>query len=275
MPEEMRRFVFGLIGYPLGHSKSPLLHDTAFRETGLDGEYRLFPVPPLPEGMASLVSLLEKMRSGEIHGLNVTIPHKQTVIPHLNRLSDAAASIGAVNTIAFKDGMLTGDNTDAEGFRSDYQRRFALSPSRALVLGAGGSARAVVHVLKKDGWRICIAARRKAQAAQLHPEKIIGLPLDPDSVKHFDPGLIVNTTPLGMSPHVDTSPWPENHAFPPGACIYDLVYNPKSTRFLTQARANGLRTAGGLGMLIEQAALAFEIWTGRRPPLDMLEAALG
>ncbi len=276
----------GLIGFPLGHSLSPVIQTAALRSNSLEGDYSLYPIPP--DDRRGLKELLERVRRDEILGLNVTIPHKQNVIPFLDELTRTAEAIGAVNTIYKKDRKLTGDNTDAPGFLSDL-KRFLAAEARghddrhALVLGAGGSARAVVHALLDDGWKVIIAARRLEQAEQLAssfssndlPISISGfsaMEIDlrvPDS----GPSLIVNTTPVGMTPDIDHSPWPENLPFPPRAAIYDLVYNPQETKLVRDARRQGLPGTTGLGMLIEQAALAFERWTGRKPSSEiMLEA---
>jgi len=230
--------------------------------------------------------------------LNVTIPHKQNVIPLLDELTPTARTIGAVNTISMQNGKLTGDNTDAPGFLSDLRkflttettenaektRKNSVNSVRsvvnknALVLGAGGSARAVIYALVNDGWAITIAARRIEQAQAF----IAQFPTPNPRITSIEYcstalysllstlSLIVNATPLGMSPNVDASPWPTDLNFPPNAAVYDLVYNPRETRLVRDARAAGLPATTGLGMLIEQAALAFEIWTGCAPPRDIL-----
>lgn len=276
----------GLIGFPLGHSLSPVIQAAALRSNSLDGDYSLFPIRP--DDKRGLKELLERVRRDEIIGLNVTIPHKQNVIPFLDKLTPTAQAIGAVNTIHKKDHKLIGDNTDAPGFLSDLKRFLAAEAPghddrHALVLGAGGSARAVVYALLNDGWKVIIAARRIEQAEQLadsfssnrQPLSISDL-----SVMGIDlrfpassPSLIVNTTSVGMTPHIDQSPWPENLPFPPRAAIYDLVYNPQETKLVRDARSQGLPATTGLGMLVVQAALAFELWTGRKSSSEiMLEA---
>lgn len=264
----------GLIGHPLGHSLSPKIHTAALTACGLEGEYSLF--PSAPEDMQGLKDLLTRVRGGEIHGLNVTIPHKQNVIPLLDELTPTAQAIGAVNTISMHNGKLVGDNTDAPGFLADLQN-FLTTETRSrgerkvLVLGAGGSARAVVYALVHTGWDVTLSARRPEQAQALASN--YHLPITTD-LRPLTFDLLVNTTPLGMTPNVDTSPWPENLAFPKDAAVYDLVYHPRETKLVRDARAQGLPAKTGLGMLIEQAALAFEIWTGHRPPREPLIAAI-
>ena len=283
MTDPLVTFRLGLTGFPLGHSLSPVLQGAALRSTGITGEYCLYPVPPFPEGQAAMRSLLDRLRSGELQGLNVTIPHKQNVIPLLDILTPAASAIGAVNTIYRRGDRLVGDNTDAAGFFADLQRfvPFAGVPGglEALVLGAGGSAHAVVYALAQAGWRVCIAARRLEQASALAASLSTGsalisvLPLNAEAFSR-QVSLVVNTTPLGMSPNIQASPWPDKGTFPARAFVYDLVYNPPETQLIREARAAGLRAANGLGMLVEQAILGFEIWTGRRPQRQALWQAV-
>jgi len=271
-------FRLGLLGFPLGHSLSPKIHAAALTARGLQGDYSLFPISP--EDKQGLANLLARVRNGEIHGLNVTIPHKQNVIPLLDELTPTAQAIGAVNTIYPRDGKLIGHNTDAPGFLADLHQFLSnrqssiVNRKSALVLGAGGSARAVVYSLLADGWNVTIAARRIEQAEQLAstftnlqlpisnyhlPITIYQLPI-PHSLSSFS--LLVNTTPIGMSPNAEQSPLPENTMIPSSTAIYDLVYNPRQTKLIRDALAQGCPAVTGLGMLIEQAALAFEIWTG-------------
>ncbi len=271
-------YQLGLIGYPLGHSLSPKIHTAALKACELEGDYSLFPIAP--EDKQGLKDLLARVRAGEVHGLNVTIPHKQNVIGFMDELTQTAKSIGAVNTIYMRDDKLIGDNTDAPGFLSDLKRVSNSSfiiPHSALVLGAGGSARAVVYALLNDGWNVTIAARRIEQAQKLadsftnYQLPITNLADFPLSNFH----LLVNTTPLGMTPNTETSPLPENTALSKNTFVYDLVYNPRETKLVRDARAQGLNASTGLGMLIEQAALAFEKWTGHNPPRDVLFESVG
>jgi shikimate dehydrogenase len=268
----------GLIGYPLGHSLSPKIHAAALKASGLQGDYSLFPIHP--DDKQGLKDLLARVRAGEIQGLNVTIPHKQNVIEFMDELTPTANAIGAVNTIYMRGDKLIGDNTDAPGFLSDLKRvignrELGIGKS-AIVLGAGGSARAVVYALANDGWNVTIAARRIEQAHQLADSfSTHHFPLTTFALQPLTFDLIVNTTPLGMTPNTESSPLPENLSLPANAFVYDLVYNPRETKLVRDARAQGLYASTGLGMLIEQAALAFEKWTGHNPPRDVLFEAVG
>jgi shikimate dehydrogenase len=306
-------FSLGLIGYPLLQSLSPRLHSAALKRMGLQGEYRLYPVPPLPEGEKLLAETIARVRAGEIQGLNVTLPHKQAVLPYLDQLMPQAQAIGAVNTIFCRAGVLTGDNTDAPGFISDLQRVLAeidQSPDTAdvhnidrsaLLLGAGGAARAVVYALWQAGWQVTVAARRPEQAIELiaslcqsavdstlNSTNLATIPLETSHLNGFlSPQLtrkskiinqkskiIVNATSAGMLPDIASCPWPEDLPFPEGWSVYDLVYKPPETTLLRRARAAGLPAVNGLGMLVEQAALALECWTSLPVPRQAMWEAV-
>jgi shikimate dehydrogenase len=278
----------GLMGFPLGHSYSPLLHRAALNAMGIEGEYRLYPVPPLPEGRQAWQTIFTRLRAGSLHGLNVTIPHKQAVMAEVDVCENEARIIGAVNTLG-RDAYdrLWGANTDAPGFLRDlYAQLGNVLPAhggRALVLGAGGAARAVVFALIQANWEVWVCARRGEQAQFLRDslraslssaavDALEGIPPVRGLPPHLN--LLVNATPLGMSPHAEAMPWDASLPIPEGAAVYDLVYNPRQTRLMTFARSCGAPAAGGLGMLVEQAALALERWTGRTPPRSAMWQAL-
>lgn len=269
----------GLIGYPLGHSLSPQIHNAALKSCGLDGHYDRYPIHP--DDRQALADLLSCVRSGEITGLNVTIPHKQTVIHLLDEFTSTAQRIGAVNTIYLRENKLIGDNTDAQGFLLDLKKILALKTQgyqdkHALVLGAGGSARAVVYALSQDGWNVAVAARRLEQAQELAKNFPNAFPMELnfETLQPANIQLIVNTTPIGMTPNIDASPLPGHVRLSKDTIVYDLIYNPQETKLVKHARAQGVAATTGLGMLIEQAALAFELWTGYSPSRDILRAAV-
>lgn len=269
----------GLIGYPLGHSYSPILHHTALADAGLTGTYRLFPL----ENETQIPELLQKLRDGELDGLNVTIPYKQTVMAHLDGLTPSAQAIGAVNTISRSGDQLVGDNTDATGFWQDLLSCLSgldLFGNYALVLGSGGAARSVAYALMSQGWEVTIAARRMAQAQVL--AETFNFPNlntahwdalnNPSFLKRFS--LLVNTTPVGMTPDVGACPLPAEAVLPDGMVVYDLIYNPRQTALMMFATQRGHTAFNGLGMLVHQAALAFEIWTGVPVSVEKMTRAI-
>jgi shikimate dehydrogenase len=278
----MEVYHLGLIGWPLKRSLSPVMHEAALKSLELEGDYRCFPVEPLPSGEEPLETLLDRMRRGELHGLNVTVPHKEAIILALDRLTTTAERIGAVNSIFVEGHALIGDNTDRDGFLADLDAELAPETGHALILGAGGAARAVVDGLSERGWKISVAARRVSQAQQLaeslnragHPPILpITLAFEYLMSVPSDVKIIVNATSLGMAPEIQGSPWPEGVPFPEQAVVYDLVYTPRETRLTRQARKQGLRAVTGLGMLVEQAALSFECWTGLDVPRAVMRQA--
>ena len=265
----------GLIGFPVSHSMSPRIQSAALKACRLEGEYSLFPIPP--DDIQGLRKLLDRVRTGEIRGLNVTIPHKQNVIEFMDELTPTAKAIGAVNVMYMKEDKLIGDNTDAPGFLEDLKKFLTTETQRhgninALVLGAGGSARAVVYALLNDGWKVALVARRMEQAEQL-AQSFTNYQLSITNFADLQPlafDLIVNATPLGMTPNIDSSPLPKDTILSQGTIVYDLVYNPRETKLIREARSQGLTATTGLGMLIEQAVLGFKLWTGHTPPRDIL-----
>lgn len=276
----------GLIGYPLGHSRSPQLHHAALQAAGLEGEYRLYAFPPDDNGTRQIAALIDDLRAGRLDGLNVTIPHKGTVIPFVDHLSPVARAVGAVNTLASDAaGQIFGDNTDVPGFLHDLERLVGGEHSgTALILGAGGSARAAAFALARAGWQVRVLARRLEQAAALAEELgkaegllgrlVCGDLRDLPELAAQPCALVVNTTPLGMYPNPNGCPWPDGVQLPQFAAVYDMIYNPVETVLLRRARAAGLPARNGAGMLAAQAALAFHQWTGIAPPFETMENAL-
>lgn len=251
--------LFGLIGHPLEHSFSPgYFAEKFYREGIAEADYRLFPLPDI-SGFPALLAA-----EPALCGLNVTIPHKRAVMPYLDALSPAAAAIGAVNTIVFgppgPEGRprLTGHNTDWVGFGAHVAGLLpsAEGPRQALVLGTGGSARAVRYALERHGWTPHGVSRRPGpEAAYTYAE------LDAATVAAHR--VVVHCTPLGMHPAVHGFPDLPYEGLGPGHLCYDLVYNPDPTVFLIKARQRGAATASGLAMLHGQAEAAWALWNGQ------------
>jgi shikimate dehydrogenase len=265
----------GIIGWPVAHSKSPLIHRFWLAKLKLDGDYGRFPVDPERLGDA-----LRALPALGLRGVNVTVPHKQTVIPLLDRLDPVAARLGAVNTIVVENGRLVGYNSDAPGFLEPLRPLLARTWlfKMARIIGTGGAARAIAHALHDEGFTIVIIGRDLEKARKLRhefgpDENLIGTvdsfrrPLDfgwSDRSGVLD--LVVNATTLGMKgePPLDL----DLSNVPPGAVVYDIVYSPLETVLLADARARGHVVIDGLAMLIGQAAMAFEKFYGVAPPRD-------
>ncbi len=270
----MSLYRVGVIGWPVTHSLSPAMHNAAFAALGLtDWRYDLLPVPPDIVGH----SLRTLRGEGGYLGVNVTVPLKEKVLAH-TQPDDLARAVGAANTIDFRTNVST--NTDVAGLIGDLEANgVALSGTRALVLGAGGAARAAVFGLAQAGASVIVTNRTMARAQAMlanlalaaNVRDVEALPLEEAAAAQ--PGLIVNCTPVGMWPQVNLCPWPDDVPFPEGAVVYDMVYRPARTRLMALAETRGGRAVGGLGMLVRQGAAAFTLWTGRAAPFDVMLAA--
>ena len=271
----------GIIGYPIGHSISPRFQQAALDFCGINAEYRAYPVAPVDVG-----KFVAGLRQPGILGINVTVPHKEAVIPFLDEIDDWATEAGAVNTIVNRQGRLTGHNTDGYGFLRALQQGGSFQPRgrRTLILGAGGAARGVVLALAREGvGHLTIANRTPKRAeslAQLARGRGItaqAIPLSGADLAAAAASaeLIVNCTTIGMThgPGAADSPLPRQ-AIPVTALVYDLVYNPLETRLLREAAQTGAATLGGIQMLVYQGAASFELWHEQPAPVPvMLEAA--
>jgi shikimate dehydrogenase len=252
--------LLGIIGHPLVHTLSPVLHNWALKTLGIQGAYYVWDTPA-----DKLPAFMTALRTLPIHGLSVTIPHKESISHMVDRLTDSAGEIGAVNTLYWENGLLWGDNTDSQGFMAPLLE-LGVRPGQALVLGAGGAARAAVYGLLEAGWTVTLSARTESRSGRLarnfRAESI------PWNDRHdVRPDLLVNTTPLGMlGPFQSLSPW--KASLRGVALVYDLVYNPKQTLLLTQARQDGAEVLYGLPMFAHQALAQFQRWTGRSFDMD-------
>lgn len=268
----------GLIGYPVTHSFSPMMHNAAFEKVSLD--WRYVPLSVHPVAVGETIRSLYKLN---FRGANVTIPHKLAVMEYLDEISPDAQAIGAVNTIVVeKDGFLRGYNTDWQGFlRTLAENEFEPRGKRALILGAGGAARAVIYGLVHAGAAEVTILNRTVERAEKLAEDI-GAILPHGNIRaaelsaeridaaQSDANLLVNATPLGMHPNVDASPYPDELRYPAHLTVCDLVYNPRETKLMAKARAAGAKVIGGLGMLVHQGATAFELWTGHAAPVGVM-----
>lgn len=258
--------ITGLTGSPLGHSLSPAIHNAAFRSLKLPGQYLLFPATA-----TDLPDLMYLVRELGIRGLNVTIPHKENVMRYLDDVDPLASRVGAVNTIVNKNGRLVGTNTDVSGLEKALLAAGADPRGKsALVIGAGGAARACGLVLERRGADIWFT-NRTASRAQEVAKGFSGRVAGHGDVAHMTFDMVVNCTPLGMQGFPDELPV-DPQVFRAGQWAVDLIYNPPTTRFLEEAAKHGAKTLSGMEMLIYQAMDAFETWTGQRPPYEVMAA---
>lgn len=262
---------FYLLGYPVGHSVSPPMHNAAFKELGMPHNYSSLGVEP-----AKLAEIMEsKVRGDEFGGANVTIPHKIEMLDLVDRLDDSARRAGAVNTLQWKDGVLTGHNTDATGGTKALIESYGdISRSKMVILGAGGAGNALAEILKPKVKELTILNRTVEKAKALAERIGAGygsIVEDQALVESAD--IIINTTPIGMHPNVSESTIDKRHLHG-DQLVFDIVYNPLKTQLMLDAEEVGARTLGGLWMLVYQGAEAFEIWTGVKPNVQtMYDAA--
>ena len=253
--------ILGLVGYPLRHSLSPLLHAFAIAGLNKRGAYMAWPVPP--EGLPEFVRLVRDM---PVAGVSVTMPHKEKIIGLLDQLSPRAEKAGAVNTLSWKEDLLVGHNTDVEGFAAPLRKYFVGEKSgkikKALLLGSGGAAKAALCALLELGLSDIAISSCDAESARNMARlfQIEAVPWENRSAEACD--LLVNATPLGMKGLLaGQSPWPEK-IFKQIRLVYDLIYNPEQTKLIVEAQKAGLKTISGLEMFLHQAQAQFRLWTG-------------
>lgn len=271
----------GIFGYPLAHSLSPAFQQAAFNHYGMDARYIAWETPP-----DALEAEVAKLRGGDFIGANVTIPHKRRVMDFLDEIDPLAQAIGAVNTIVKTDGKLIGRNTDAQGFLRPLKEDAGFDPEgkRALLLGAGGAARAAAFALCQERVATLAIANRTPQRAEALAAELRGnaattlsaLSLADPTLEDIalQSDLIVNSTSVGMR-HADAEGQTplSGGAIPHDAVVMDMVYNPQHTSLLAAARSAGARAIGGMPMLIYQGAAAFEMWTAKPAPIEAMFAA--
>ena len=228
---------FALIGHPVSHSYSAQYLNAKFKTEGIDAHYELI-------DLTDIADFIDLARSGKYAGFNVTIPHKRAIIPYLDALSPEAEAVGAVNVVEIRGNQLIGHNTDIVGFHNTFKPLLKPNHSHAVILGTGGASQAVQYVL--DGLNIPFQLVTHKQ-------------LDSGIITQLAP-IIINTTPLGMHPHIDSVPNIDYSQITPNHLVYDLVYNPTETRLLQLAKQQGATTQNGLAMLYAQADAALDIW---------------
>lgn len=267
--------VCGIIGDPIEHTMSPVMHNAAFKNKGVDYVYLAFRVKKEELGKA-----IEGMRALNIRGLNVTIPHKVAVIQFLDELDPLADKIGAINTIMNDDGVLRGYNTDATGFLQALRERGIEPKGKSVViLGAGGASRAISFILAERGSSLVILNRTWDKAkvcanriSRIFTREVEALELNKENLSKVleKADILVNATSVGMSPNINETPV-SSDLLGPNLVVYDIVYNPIKTRLQREAEVVGATVIGGLEMLVWQGALAFEKWTGREAPVNLMK----
>lgn len=258
-----------VIGDPVRHSLSPVLHNAAFQAAQCDWAYVALPVHLNNVGAA-----IEGVRALGIGGLSVTMPHKAAVIAHLDRLDPVASELQAVNCIAWDNGDLVGYNTDGAGFLAGFERDFGITVVNkcCVVIGAGGAARAVIQALGQAGAASVIVVNRTIATAEQAVELAGGVGVVGTSTDIADAEIVINATSVGMMPNVDATPLPLE-VLQPHQLVADLIYHPVETKLMTVAQAKGCQVANGLSMLIGQAGVAFEHWTKVPAPIAAMEHA--
>ncbi|MBQ6296698.1 MAG: shikimate dehydrogenase [Selenomonadaceae bacterium] len=270
---------FGIMGYPVGHSLSPQMYNATFQALGfVNYNYILLPVHA-----GKLYMAVESIKGLGFRGVNVTIPHKSTIMQYLDAIDADALVIGAVNTVVNDGGMLTGYNTDVVGFLAALaEANFMPEDCHAVILGAGGAARAVLWGLcKRRAEYITIGARNPQKANALANDfsphgQVEGFDWNSDEFKEMlqTADILINTTPLGMFPEVNDMPPVDLKLLPEGALVYDIVYNPVETKLLKTAKELGYPTLNGLSMLLLQGQESFRLYTGQTPDMTVMTETL-
>ncbi len=262
--------VYGVIADPVGHSLSPVIHNSAFVHDGLDCVYVPFRVPSeyLPQFLQDCPTL-------DVHGLSVTIPHKETILRHCTKVDGATKGIGAANTVILEEGQLVAFNTDYRAAMSSLDKAMAKptggdswAGKTALILGAGGAARAVAYGIKRRGAQLVIAART-LNAATVLAQHVGGRATEWANRHATKYDVLVNATPVGMHPNVDETPF-DMHYLRPVTVVFDMVYNPEQTLLIKEARSRNCKVITGVEMFIGQAALQYQYFTGREAPTDVM-----
>lgn len=261
--------IAGIFGYPIEHTLSPQMHNSAFEALGMNNCYVPFRVSP-----DELTYAVQSVRSLDLLGVNITVPHKEKVMPLLDKVDKEAAFIGAVNTITNKDGILTGYNTDGRGFMSSLSEQdISVEGKDIFIAGTGGACRAVSYYLSEKASKLFLfdIDRPKAERLVNDLKEFRDNVYTAEDIKESgNAGIIINATPLGMKPD-DPSPF-DPDLIRAGMVVCDLVY--KKTRLLQEAENRGAKIIDGSGMLLWQGMLAFELWTGTRPPVDVMREVL-
>ena len=265
MKIDQRTELYGVVGYPIGHSLSPIMHNTGFSATDLNAVYLAFETK-------NIEGCIHAMRALNIRGMSVTLPHKSSVISLLDEVDDMAERIGAVNTVVNEDSHLIGYNTDAVGALRALEERVELAGKSCLMIGAGGAARAIGFVLSEKGVKLRVANRSIERGKALAHS--LGCPfISLDALQEPIADVLIQTTPVGMIPRKEECPIPKQ-ILRKGMVVMDIIYNPLETTLLSVARARGCVAINGLSMFVHQGAEQFRLWTGLDAPISAMTRAV-
>ena len=259
--------VFAVFGDPVGHSLSPVMHNSALAQTGFEGNYIAFRVKD-----ADIAAAVDGIRGLGIRGVSIAIPHKVRVMKYLDEVDTSAAKIGAVNTIVNRGGVLHGYNTDWAGAVTALLEKTIIKDKQVAIVGAGGGARAIGFGIKREGGRLTVINRSGQRGEKLAEDLGCDFKLLID-VKRLCYDVVINATPVGMTPHDNQAPVKPG-LLAAGTVVMDTVYNPLQTRFLRDAEKAGCPTIDGVSMFVHQGAVQFELWTGERAPVDVMRRAV-
>jgi len=265
MKVDAQTSLYAVFGNPVGHSLSPAMHNKAFAETGFNGVYLAFRVIDVDAAMAAVCAI-------GIKGGSVTIPHKIAVMNSLDEIDDQARRIGAVNTVINRDGRLWGYNSDGQGAVRALLEKTAVQGADIAIIGAGGAARAIGFGMIDNGGRVTIINRSIQKGKEL--AKDLGADFTPlAGLKHLRAEILINTTPVGMSPQTEDLPLPPE-LLREDMLVMDIVYNPVQTALLKHAKRMGCRTIDGVAMFVYQGAFQFKLWTGMEAPIETMRRAV-
>ena len=254
-------YLYGVFGNPVSHSLSPLMHNCAFAETGTPGVYLAFQVDDIGAAISAVRAL-------GLKGVSITIPHKTTVLEYLDKIDETAQKIGAVNTVVNKNGVLVGYNTDSSGALRSLKEKTAVRGLNVAIIGAGGAARAIGYGITAEGGRITIINRTIKRGERLAED--LGADFQPlAKINSLDCRILINATSAGMFPRVDTVPI-KKELLKKGMLVMDIIYNPLKTLFLQAAQNRGCRVIDGVSMFVYQGADQFELWTGKKAPVNAM-----
>jgi shikimate dehydrogenase len=259
--------LYGVFGNPVRHSKSPVIHNFAFQHHNINAIYLAFETEDILKGINAIRAL-------NIKGVSITLPFKESIMEHLDWIDEDAAAIGAVNTVLNKDGFLQGFNTDYKA-AVEPLRPFGISGKKICIIGAGGAAQAVAFGIHKEKGKLVIVNRNKSKGMNLSAKYNAEFFLfdEKEELRKIQPDILINTTPVGMSPNISDLSFPLDY-FDNKTIVMDIIYTPLKTRLLSEAQLKGCATIDGLAMFLHQGAHQFKLWTGISPDIELMRKTM-